>query len=345
MEIGKIPRWDTTINVKSWAGYKDNVLFSHQQPRDSAFLAAGLDLFLWRLPENGREFLLIGSGEYLRYLPGNIAEDESFALLQAQVSQDLASNWKAGLSVESLYFDQVVDVSVIERTLNVAQVEGLTYTVRPKLRRSLSRGWFAESDFFLTRQEYAAIVDDEWQPGASLTVGRSYGVRSELSLKYEIEERRFDSRTPRTTSGIPLPGASLEFLQHEISANWRQNWGEPRHWRTLTRASYLTSSDHGSGYYDYSRWRISQQLRYEADSWNVRAEVKLTRYEYDFQPADPGDSSPRKKTVLQVNLRGEKKLTQSLKAFCEYEYQRSAANLDVEDYRSNTVFAGVDWEF
>src|SRR5258708_4020187 len=72
----KAPRWDNTFNLKTWAGYKDNVLFSHEHAVDSPLVAAGLDALLWRLPENGWEYLILGSGEYIRYLPGQQVDKE-----------------------------------------------------------------------------------------------------------------------------------------------------------------------------------------------------------------------------------------------------------------------------
>ena len=64
------------------------------------------------------------------------------------------------------YLDQVVDVSVTDREINVAGVQGHTYTLRPTLRREFAKHFFTEIEAVATRQNYVAIVDDEWQASA-----------------------------------------------------------------------------------------------------------------------------------------------------------------------------------
>lgn len=344
LDLDEIPRWDTTVNLRSWGGHKDNVTFSHNRPTSSGYLGAGLDFFLWKLPGEGAEIQIIGTGEFLRYLSDDAPRRENFAFLQARVAQEFAQHWKAAISGEFLHFDQPVDVSLVERDLNIVQIQGQSYTLRPHVRRLMSNGWFIEGGVSLARQHYASIVDDEWQPGATATIGRSPSVRSEWSLGYDGRERLFDTRAPRSAAGIALPSGSLRITQHEVIGQWRHHWDRDRRWRTLTRASCQVNSDNASGYYDHTRWRLSQQVRYESDAWSTRLELKYTRSDYDMQPADPGTRSPRKKDVFQASWRCERRLSKRWKVFGEYEYQRSAANLSIEDYRSNHVFAGLDCE-
>lgn len=344
LDPDEIPRWDTTVNLRSWGGYKDNVTFNHNRPASSGYLGAGLDFFLWKLPGDGAEIQVIGTGEFLRYLADDAPRRETFAFLQTQVAREFTPHWKAAITAEFLHFDQPVDVSLVERDLNIVQIQGQSYTLRPSLRRIMPDGWFIEGGASLARQHYGTIVDDEWQPGATATIGRSYGVRSELSLGYDGRERLFDTRVPRSAAGTALPSGSLRITQHEVVGQWRHHWDRNRRWRTLTRASCQMNSDNASGYYDHTRWRLSQQVRYEADTWSTRVELKFTRYDYDWQPADPGALSPRKKDVFQATWRGERRLTKRWKLFGEYEYQRSAANLSIEDYRASHFFAGLDCE-
>src|SRR5439155_6283335 len=87
-ELEKISHWDNTFNLRTWSGYKDNVLFGHEHAVESAFVAAGFDALLWRLPDNGWEYLILGSGEYIRYVPGQQVDKEATALAQVQVKKE-----------------------------------------------------------------------------------------------------------------------------------------------------------------------------------------------------------------------------------------------------------------
>jgi len=322
------------------------VLFSNQHRVESPFLAAGLDVLLWRLPENGWEYLILGTGEYLRYLPSQeVVDKEATALGQAQVKKSFGSGWKAAATAEYLYFDQVFDNSIFDREFSFLQVQGHTLTLRPSLRREFKSGAFIEIESFLTRQIFKEVVDDEWQAGPKLTLGRSYGNASEIAFGYLLTDRWFDTRQPRDADGALVSGKSLEFYQHELFAVWRHSWDKERRWRTVTRLSFQRSNDNDSGYYDYYRPRLSQQLRYVGKTWQVRADAKLTYYQYDSQPVSFDDPSRRRKTFIQATLRAEKNLFKSVKVFAEYEHERSISNLNFEAYRANIVSAGLDWEF
>ena len=339
-----LPAWDPTLNLKTWWGYKDNVLLSREHAIGSAFAAGGIDLLLWRLPRNGWEVILLGSGEYVRYFSADEVDKEVTTLAQAQVKREFRRGWKLTLSAEHVYFDQVFDNSQFDGTFNSVQVQGHTLALRPTLRREFENRFFAEAEFALARQQFAGVVDDEWQGSGKFSLGRNFGHGSEAVAGCQFLDRQFDTRLARTALGEALPG-SLEFFQHEGFLAWRQNWDADRRWRTVTRLSLLRTEDNGGGYYDYWRPRVSQQLRYVAASWQLRAEARLSWYEYEAQSVDFEGLELRRKTLLQLILRGEKNLTRRLKLFGQYEHERSRSNLTIESYRANAVFAGLDWEF
>jgi hypothetical protein len=141
------------------------------------------------------------------------------------------------------------------------------------------------------------------------------------------------------------PGRQLVFYQHEIMSSWRQYWAAGKRWRTTTRLSLQRNDDNGGGYYAFWRPSFTEQLRYQAPSWEIRAEARVSYYMYDHQRVD-GEGSPiRHKTYLRLNLRAEKSLFKSFKLFAQYEHERALSNLDLDEYHVNTVSAGIDWEF
>jgi hypothetical protein len=76
--------WNNSYNVRSWFGYKDNVLLGEHANVDSVFVAGGLDALFWRMPVNGWEYLIFGTGDYIRYLPGKEVDKEVTAIAQDQ---------------------------------------------------------------------------------------------------------------------------------------------------------------------------------------------------------------------------------------------------------------------
>jgi hypothetical protein len=337
--------WVTSFEPRVWAGYKDNVLLAHQNPVDSALLGGALDATFYRLPIDGWEYLFLASGEYVRYLNASQVDQEAMGILQAQVKKAFGQGWKAGLSAEYIYFNQVFDASAFEETLQAIQLEGHGLTLRPSLSRQLSKASRLELELPANRQFFIRYIDDYWEVGPKLNFIHEYGRQADITVSYQFRDRIHDKRHARDGSGLFELGRGLEFYQHEILGTWRQYWDASRHWRTVTKLSFERNEDNGGGYYNYFRPQLGEQLRYEARSWAVRAEARVSYYQYDRQTIADPESPVRHKSFLRVGLHGEKALTKSMKVFAEYELERAISNLSTDTYTANTFSAGLNWEF
>ena len=337
--------WDKTINLRLGVGFKDNVLLSPNAAAESAFIGTGLDLMLWRLPVEGTQFYLFFTGDDTRFLSGRDVNKEQSFIAQTQVKKEFGQHWKTALALQYLYQDQVFDASTIETIFRTVKAQGHSLSLRPSIRRDLPKDYWLELEFIANRQFFKEPLDDYWQNGPKLTLGRDYGFGSEASLSYEARNRAYDTREQTDSVGIPVTGSSLEFWEHEVELVLRHNWDSKRRWRTTTKLGFELNQDNGSHFYDYFRYQLSQQLRYRTDTWEVKGQAKVYRYDYAHQTVSAIDPTKRNKTLLVLNLRGEKKLTHSLKLFAELEHERSIANLSFDQYRVNTAIAGVDWEF
>ncbi|MBM3831775.1 MAG: hypothetical protein FJ403_00570 [Verrucomicrobia bacterium] len=336
--------WNNIYNIRSWAGYKDNVLLGNRSTVDNAFVAGGLDALLWRMPVNGCEYFFFGTADYLRYFPGDEVNKELTAIAQAQVKRHFNDGWRTGLSLDYVYFDQVFDNSTFEREQASIQVQAHSLTLRPSVRKEIAKHWF-ELEFPITRQDFREFIDDYWEGGPKLIWGRKYSEKSEISVSYEFNNRFHDTREIRDAQGGLAPGTNLEFQQHEVFASLRHYWDKAQRWRTLARIGLERNDDNGSGYYDYWRPQLTQQVRYQTKVWEVKSEARLSYYDYDSQPLSDVDPSTRHRLNLILNLRGERTLFKSLKCFAEYEHERSISNLGFDEYKVNTIMGGVDWGF
>jgi hypothetical protein len=64
-------------------------------------------------------------------------------------------------------------------------------------------------------------------------------------------------------SRISIAQSSLEFNRNEFDLAVRNNWDHKRRWRTTTKLGFELNEDNGSGYFDYKRYYVAQQLRFQ----------------------------------------------------------------------------------
>jgi hypothetical protein len=337
--------WDKSFNIRAGFGFKDNVLLSEVNKRDSAFVLSGFDAMLLRLPIDGPQVLLFVSGDDQRYLSDVSVNKEQSLIALSRIQKEFAGQWEAGLALEYFYQDQVFDVSATEADLSTLQLQAHSLKANPSLERKFAEHYHLKLELPITRQYLRKPLDDYWEGGPKLTFQRDYGNRSSAWVSYEFSERLYDERHETDDLGNDIPGTSLKFQQHEFELGSRHFWDEKRRWRTETKVAYELNLDSGDGFFDYHRYQGSEQLRYTAATWMVRGQAKVNYYDYHIQPVTAGDSETRHYATLGFNLRGEKNLTKALKLYAEYDFEQALSNRETHEYEANTVLGGLDWEF
>ena len=347
--------WDQLITVRAGGGYKDNVLLSNRQPERSPFFSTELEASVWRLPTDGLELNFYLEGNDLRYFSAPSVDHEQTLTAHAELKRALGKDWTAGFALQDFYQDQVLDTTDITGVFNTGSVRGHTLTARPSVRRDLPAHFWAELETDVSRQLFARPLDSEWQGGAKLSLGRAYGRRAEWLVSFEGSERVFDHRSQFDREGFGIEGTELAFRQYAAALTWRQYWDKARRWRTSTRLGYAWNEDNGPGYFDYTRHSVSEQLRYRAKGWEIRAQARLAYYDYAVQIGNVLlDPSRRHRTDFELSLRVEKNVFKSLKGFAELARAESSSNQTFFgdrgervsfDYTANTISVGFDWEF
>jgi hypothetical protein len=345
LDLPDLPLWDHSFNLRLGAGYKDNLLLNRDATESSYLLSTTVEALVLRLPVDGRQFTFFLTAEDIRYPEGDEVTKEQLVLARAQGKLELNDSWQAGLALDYLYQDQVFDVSATETNTQPLPLVGHQISLRPSLRRQLPRHHWIEGEILAQRQWFDAPVDDYWESGPKLALGRDYGHRSTVSFSYLFGWRRHDTRAPLALDGTAIPGAELEFRRHDLELSSRHNWDSRRRWRTVTRLNYQLNADNGSGYFDYRLYKFSQQLRYVTPTWEIRGQVRISHYDFLKQSASASDPASREKTLGAANLHAERKLTERFRLFADYEYERSFSNRNLDEYRVHKVLAGVDCEF
>lgn len=336
--------WDKSLNLRGGFGYKDNVLLRSTGKAASEFGAFGFDAMILRLPIHGPQFTLFVTGDDNRYLRDIGVDKEQTLVAAAKLDVPWSDGWEAGLGVQYVYQDQVFDVSATETDLTTLRLKGHGIKGTPSLSRKLSDQWKVQAEFPVTRQFLAAPLDDYWSGGPKISLERGYGRRSFVSLSYGFDWRSYDKREQFDPRGAIIPETSLRFYLHEFELINRHYWDVKRHWRNDTKLGFDWNQDSGSGFFDYFRYYASEQFRWATDDWNIKAQARLSYYDYPVQTVSFESSEKRNLMALTLTFRAERKLAKKLKLFVEFEHEQNLSNRAINEYRANTVTGGLDWE-
>lgn len=337
----KLPLWNYSVELRGGMGYKDNVLLSHTEAEGSAFWLSAAEVLLFRLPSHGWQLNFFADFSDTRYFDARSVGDEQFALAVAQATKTFGAGWKSTLGLNYMYQNQVFDYSPTYATnVSVGQILGHTLTTRWALRKILGQGW-VDGEMVGTRQYLEAPLDDYWQYGPRLAIGRTWGGGSELAFSYQFLHLDYDRRMQADESGGTITNSALALSTHSTELQFTQEWGKKQHLRTVTSLSYGLTRDNGAGYYDYDEYRLSQQLRFQGSGWEIIGRVRLGHYQYQEQALSAAAAELRRKTAIGLSLRVERRITSNLKAHASYAWERSISNLDFDDYQANVIVGGV----
>ena len=345
LEEFKIPIWNHSFELRGGAGYKDNVLLSNTNAEDSAFWMSGAEAMIFSLPNRGWQFNFFADATDVRYFDAPSVDSEQLALAAAQLNKDLGQGWKSTLGLNYLFQNQVFDASTTYTTeSSVGKILGHTLAPRWAARKKLNQFWI-EGEINATRQWLDEPLDDYWQVGPRLVGGYGWRNGSELTLAGQWQRLDYDSREQADSLGAPLPETSLGLDTQLLDLAWTQVWDEKRHWTTVTSIGYEACRDNGSGYYDFNDYRLSQQVRFRDQRWEVTARARVGYYEYSTQTVSDTDTGLRRKTMVSALLRVERKFGKHFKGQISYHWDQSISNLDFDDYQANVVTAGLGITF
>jgi len=342
-----ISPWNLAAGARVGGGYKDNTTLSAFSADASPFLLVGADVFVLRAPWDGTEFQFLFTGEDRRYLDSDETEKEQTFLASSHVRRCFDDAWKLGLEGQYFYLDQIFDASATELDVGVVRAVGHSGLVRPSVGRALGRGLWFEIEGLAGRYFFEEPLDDYWElgPRFRLRWEKERGEGSMLLLTYEVLRRSYDDRVEASRQGVPIEGTELEFVQQKVECSWQRTWDEGRRWRTATRIGLDLNRDNGSGYFDYDRYHVSEQVRLRWGRVTARARVGISYYDYALQTVSDLTREKRHKMLITVTAGADYRVGRRLKAFGEYEYERSVSNQDYDAYRANTVFGGFEYEF
>ena len=334
--------WDTSVRATSGFGYRDNVLRSGLSTESSAFFNSSADASFLRLAESSAYFSFFVLGDDTRYFDAPSVNFEQFFSGDARAVTPVGTSEELGGQFNYLYQHQVLDVSETEGIQARMLVDGHSYALRTYWKHTLRPGWAVQLEAAGLRQLYGGDLSDYWEAAGRLSLIRSYGHRSELSIGYQSKHILYDSREEYDKAGVVIPGTSVVYWQNEAGAHWRHHWDKARHWRTTSKLSYMFNRDNGSGYFDYDRILFSQQLRWTNSGWELRANARCGWY---FYPVQQIGNEDLERSYVAMDLRIERRLGKHwlLYAVAERDWNRS--NDPVDEYNDWMASGGIGVEF
>jgi hypothetical protein len=334
--------WEPMGEITTGVGFRNNVLRSSIDIENSTFFLTSGDVSLMRYSETGALLLLYVMGEDIRYSDSPSVNYEQFLSGTADASVPMGDRDEVGLLANYLYQHQVVDASETEVNIHRILVLGHSATLRPYWKHTFDGGWAAKVEGSVLRQIFEHELDSYSEADRMLSLIYGYGHRSEALVSYESTLRYYDTREQYDETGAAIAGTDLIYSQNEVSSRWQHCWDADRHWRTTSRLSYLLNHDNGSGYFNYERLLFRQQVRWDNEKWNIKANARFGWYFYPIQKIGNED---RTRSYALLDFRIERKLNEYLMLFTAGEHEWSTSNDPLDEYRSWMVSGGIGVEF
>lgn len=333
-----LPAWDWSASLRSGGGYKDNILLSEIAKEASWFSFTEADLFVFRLPVDSWEFLGFVTAEDRRFWQSTSADKEQLLLSSLDFKRRLWQRWKAGLTLQYLYNDQVLDASVLGLAPIRIPAVLHQFNVLPSMMVELPKKRRIEFIANVRRENFEFPLDDLWEVGPKLLFGQKYGVSSEFTLSVQFLERSYDQKLSPGSS----IGETLRVNVTEYEAALRHYWDKEKHWKSRARLGVEFDTDSGAGFYNYSKYRVSKELAFASGGFEIMVNGKLLYYDYTSQTVGPGQG--RRRTELLFGGRVKQKIFKKVSLFVEAEHEWVMASDELERYRATTIWGGLDWE-
>jgi hypothetical protein len=334
--------WDTTARVTTGIGYRENVLRSSIDPESSTLFNTSLDASLMRFTEYGAYVTCFFLFDDTQYVEAPSVDYERFFSATLQAATPVGPNDELGGQVNYLYQHQVVDLSETAMLRSHLLMDGYTYMLRPYWKHVFDGGWAVQCETEVLRQLYSGDISGYWAPAAVLRLIRSYGHRSELSLYGQSKYIAYDSRETFDITGLAIPNTGLVYQQNEAGVHWKHNFDQERHWRTTSKLSYMSNQDSGSGYFNYSRSQLNQQLRWKNSHWEIKCGARLSWYNY---PEQKIGSEHFERSTLTLDVRIERRLGKHWLLYSIAEHERNMSNDSLEQYNNWMICGGAGYEF
>ena len=340
-ELVAEPKWDMDLKVRTGLGYGDNVLYGAYEQMGSSYFFGSVDGLVYRMAEPGEaNAYLYFFGEHLSYF-----EDVDAARLyitQGQISRPWKGNRMVALTGTHIFYDQVFDASADLDSLETFGVSAHQMEAIPHLEVPLPNGWNFKIEGILGGIRYEDSYEDSDNGGGRLSLRRNLNGGSTLEAVFSHDQRRYREKLPRDADGYSAEGR-LRYTLEEASLRWLRRAAEPDGWSYSSRVRYLEQKDNTSGYYDYSRVRVTQSVSRSAVDWEASLVAGFTRYDYSVRKANFSGSDKLWREGLDLVLNLKRALNEKAWLFLDGQHEHNRSNSPENVYDASRLVVGVEW--
>ena len=118
---------------------------------------------------------------------------------------------------------------------------------------------------------------------------------------------------------------------------------QPDGWSYSSRVRYLEQKDNTSGYYDYSRVRVTQSVSKSAVDWEASLVAGFTRYDYSVRKANFSGSDKLWREGLDLVLNLKRALNEKAWLFLDGQHEHNRSNSPENVYDASRLVVGVEW--
>lgn len=336
--------WSHTLTLRTFSGFKDNVLLSPADMQGSAVIGGGLDYSLSRLPLDGWGVDVLVSGDDERYLQKVPSDGADFWFADITGKRFLGDNWQLGFDANENYLDEVDFVDTAFGP-SAVEIQGKILKLKPFIRRNLGTNWWVELDFPAAREILDAPLDNVWKYGPQLQAGFNDDRKREFSLSYEIQKFDHDDWLAVAADGAPILGRSLAIVEQKAEARWLQFWDAKNQWSTETKFTFTDDTDNGGSFFNFHQYSLSERARFQNKTWQATAAIRASYQDFPVQRTELLTGPTLNQILLRLSLHLDRRLNRWLKLYVEYNYDRALSNLPQIEYRANEIMVGAIWEF
>ncbi len=342
----KISPWSKEFTLQVLAGYNDNVLQGAFKKDGSPYIGASVEGFFWRTwNEGSRDVYWYILGEELYYTDAADINKERLAILQTRYTFNVGKTLSPGFKLTFTYADEVFDISRSELEIESTTLEFEQFELAPFIRWNLSPKSYLQFEGGAGRYFFRDSSDDYTNPFAGLLYQRTFPFGAKVELGYKTGRKFYDQRSQRDKEGFEIEGTDLQWEWHEATVKWKQAWLSENRLNTETKFSLKLNRDDGVGYSDYDRYKFTQKVSLEKNSWSLTGEFNYSINQYAIQSVDFSNDEAYERRDLSLLVRLTKIISPKLKIFTEWGREESKSNRIEDEFRQNVVYLGLERTF
>ena len=344
--LAALPKWSTSVAVKTGYGFKDNLLLSHVGEERSAFARGSMEFLLLRVPQGSFDYMVFAELEGTHYFTAKTSDRDAKVWVRTEPAYRLGESVKLSLPVTGYYYDQVFDVSDTDVDRRVAELKVRGGMIGPVARWDFLPTWSIEAQAVGQRKRYDDGANDGHIGEGVATLGWRRHDWLEVRVSGARRWRDYDRRTQYSAAGRELAGTTLKIAERDLEARFDVTWDTAAHWQTSTRVNRVHYGDNGSGYFNYREQKIGQDVEWRNDAWLVRIAGSASRVDFSVQTVGLGTEPPARITDdFTAGIHAERKLTSRWTVYGSYSWERSRSNDVFASYVVNEGLLGLRWSW